>query len=213
METPVQIPLVNTSQALEGILKVPSSATGIVLFAHGSGSSRFSPRNTYVADILNEAGLATLLIDLLSSDEDAIYQTRFDINLLVERLHTVVNWLTKHTDTQKLALGLFGASTGAASALQLASELKGKIKAVVSRGGRPDLALSHLAKVTAPTLLIVGGDDFGVIELNQQAFAQLNCEKQLEIIPHASHLFEEPGALPTVAKLAKGWFLRHLTQL
>lgn len=196
---------------LEGMLKIPRSASGIVLFAHGSGSSRFSPRNNFVADVLNEAGLATLLIDLLSKQEDEVYQTRFDIDLLSERLSMVVQWLEKQADTQDLALGLFGSSTGAAAALKVAYSLGQKIKAIVSRGGRPDLAMAILDKVTAPTLFIVGGNDFGVIELNQGAFERLNGFKKFEIIPNATHLFEEPGCLEEVARLAKEWFKKHLT--
>lgn len=195
---------------LEGMLKVPQSAQGIVLFAHGSGSSRLSPRNNFVADILNDAGLATLLIDLLSKEEDEIYQTRFDIDLLSERLNIVIQWLKKQSNTQNLALGIFGSSTGAAAALRVASVMHKEIKAVVSRGGRPDLAMDVLDSVIAPTLFIVGGNDFGVIELNQEAYERLTCFKKFEIIPNATHLFEEPGSLEEVARLAKEWFNRHL---
>ncbi|MBA2727611.1 MAG: dienelactone hydrolase family protein [Parachlamydiaceae bacterium] len=198
---------------LEGMLKIPEGAQGIVLFAHGSGSSRFSPRNNYVANILNDGGLATLLIDLLSKKEDEIYQTRFDIDLLSERLRLVVEWLEKQTETKHLTIGLFGSSTGAAAALEVAAKLGKKIKAVVSRGGRPDLALPTLHKVLAATLIIVGGEDFGVIELNEQAFERLDCEKKLEIIPTATHLFEEPGCLEEVSKLARGWFKKYLLPL
>lgn len=195
---------------LEGMLKIPPSASGVVLFAHGSGSSRFSPRNNFVADVLNNAGLATLLIDLLSKQEDENYQTRFDITLLTERLNLVVQWLKKQPDTQNLSVGLFGSSTGAAAALCVAAEMGKDIQAVVSRGGRPDLALDLLDRVTAPTLFIVGGDDFGVIELNQEAYRQLTCFKKFEIIPNATHLFEEPGCLEEVARLAKEWFNQYL---
>lgn len=195
---------------LEGMLKIPDASTGLVLFAHGSGSSRFSPRNNFVADILNEAGAATLLIDLLSKQEDQIYQTRFDIDLLTTRLEAVVQWLEQQQGTAHLPIGLFGASTGAAAALEVAAHLGTTIKAVVSRGGRPDLALSVLDKVTAPTLLIVGGNDFGVIELNQKAYERLGCIRKLEIVPNATHLFEEPGCLEEVAQLAKEWFTRYL---
>ncbi len=198
---------------LEGMLKIPEGAQGIVLFAHGSGSSRFSPRNNYVANILNDGGLATLLIDLLSKKEDEIYQTRFDIDLLSQRLSLVVEWLEKQTETKHLTIGLFGSSTGAAAALEVAAKLGKKIKAVVSRGGRPDLALPTLHKVLAATLIIVGGEDFGVIELNEQAFERLDCEKKLEIIPTATHLFEEPGCLEEVSKLARGWFKKYLLPL
>lgn len=195
---------------LEGMLKIPENATSIVLFAHGSGSSRLSPRNNFVADVLNEAGLATLLIDLLSREEDEIYQTRFDIHLLTQRLTHVVEWLKKEPETKGLSIGLFGSSTGAAAALEVAAILIKDIKAVVSRGGRPDLAMAILAKVIAPTLFIVGGNDFGVIELNQKAYEQLICPKRFEIVPNATHLFEEPGCLEEVAKLAKEWFKKNL---
>lgn len=197
---------------LEGMLKIPQSAQGIVLFAHGSGSSRLSPRNNFVADILNDGGLATLLIDLLSKQEDEIYETRFDIDLLMDRLNVVVQWLEKQSSTKSLGLGIFGSSTGAAAALRVASEMGEEIQAVVSRGGRPDLAMNILDSVTAPTLFIVGGNDFGVIELNQEAFAQLTCSKKFEIIPNATHLFEEPGCLEEVARLAKEWFCKHLNR-
>lgn len=197
---------------LEGMLKVPQSPQGIVLFAHGSGSSRFSPRNNFVADVLNQAGLATLLIDLLSKQEDEIYQTRFNIDLLTERLHIVAQWLQEQPDTQHLNLGVFGSSTGAAAALRVAVEMSNKVKAVVSRGGRPDLAMDILSRVTAPTLLIVGGNDFGVIELNQEAYEQLVCVKKFEIVPNATHLFEEPGCLEEVARLARDWFIEILTK-
>lgn len=196
---------------LEGLLKLPESAQGLVLFAHGSGSSRFSPRNNYVANVLNEAGLATLLIDLLSKEEDLTYQTRFDIDLLSFRLKLVIQWLKKQPPYENLYLGLFGSSTGAAAALHLASEMQDDVKAVVSRGGRPDLAINVLDSVVAPTLFIVGGNDFGVIELNQEAFSRLTCTKKFEIIPHATHLFEEPGCLEEVARLAKEWFYKYLT--
>ncbi len=196
--------------ALEGMLKIPKDARGIVLFAHGSGSSRFSPRNNFVADVLCHGGLATLLIDLLSSQEDEVYQTRFDLHLLTKRLAMVVQWIKKQPETKHFSIGLFGSSTGAAAALQLASAMGKEIKAVVSRGGRPDLALAVLDKVTAPTLLIVGGDDFGVIELNQEAYARLPCLKAFKIIPNATHLFEEPGCLNEVADLALEWFKQHL---
>lgn len=195
---------------MEGMLKIPKSAQGIVLFAHGSGSSRLSPRNNFVADTLNDAGLATLLIDLLSKQEDEIYQTRFDIGLLTERLNIVIQWLRNQPHTQNLELGVFGSSTGAAAALRVAAEARNEVKAVVSRGGRPDLAMDVLESVTAPTLFIVGGNDFGVIELNQEAYAQLTCFRKFEIVPNATHLFEEPGCLEEVARLAKEWFKKHL---
>lgn len=196
--------------SLEGMLKIPPSSKGIVLFAHGSGSSRFSPRNNFVADILNEAGLATLLIDLLSKQEDSIYQTRFNIALLAQRLEMVVRWLEKQQETKHLMIGLFGSSTGAAAAFEVAASLKEKIHAIVSRGGRPDLAMDILESVTAPSLFIVGGNDFGVIDLNQEAYNRLICAKKFEIIPSATHLFEEPGCLEDVAHLATDWFLKYL---
>jgi putative phosphoribosyl transferase len=192
-------------------LIVPQGATGVVLFAHGSGSSRHSPRNKYVAAQLREAGLATLLIDLLTPEEDEVYRTRFDIALLTERLGDAARSLAREPRTKELPVGLFGASTGAAAALEVAAAMPEAIRAVVSRGGRPDLA-SHAAlhKVKAPTLLIVGGDDTGVIELNEQAYAELGCEKHLAIVPGATHLFEERGKLEEVARLAADWFTRHL---
>jgi len=201
---------------LEGNLSLPKGAGGIVLFAHGSGSSRHSPRNRYVAQLLNQAKLATLLVDLLTSDEEAIdMQTahlRFDIGLLAQRLVAVTDWLTQYRDTRHLRIGYFGASTGAAAALVAAAERPDVVGAVVSRGGRPDLAGPALSRVRAPTLLIVGGNDFQVIELNWAALAQLHCEKQLVIVPGATHLFEEPGALDEVARQAREWFERHLKQ-
>jgi dienelactone hydrolase len=196
---------------LEGALVIPEQATGLVLFAHGSGSSRFSPRNNYVAGELRRAGLGTLLIDLLTKTEDQDYQRRFDIPLLTQRLVAVSNWLAGQPNTSALALGLFGASTGAAAALQAAAASPQTVKAVVSRGGRPDLAgRQALAEVQCPTLLIVGGYDDVVIELNQQAHALLTCPKELVIVPGATHLFEEPGTLEQVATLAAGWFHRYL---
>lgn len=210
MEKLVQIKLQDV--ALEGMLKIPESAKGIVLFAHGSGSSRLSPRNNFVANILNNAGLATLLIDLLSKKEDETYRTRFDIDLLTDRLNAVIQWLKKQSSTHNLGIGVFGSSTGAAAALRVASEMKNEIEAVVSRGGRPDLAMDILDSVTAPTLFIVGGNDFDVIVLNQEAFARLTCLKKFEIVPNATHLFEEPGCLEEVARLAKEWFYKYLNQ-
>jgi putative phosphoribosyl transferase len=199
---------------LEGNLSLPKGADGIVLFAHGSGSSRHSPRNRYVAWLLNEAGLATLLVDLLTSEEEAIDLTtahlRFDIGLLAGRLIGVTDWLTEHPDTRHLRIGYFGASTGAAAALMAAAERADVVGAVVSRGGRPDLAGPALTRIKAPTLLIVGGNDFPVIDLNRAALAKLHCEKQLVIVPGATHLFEEPGALDQVAQLAREWFKRYL---
>ena len=192
-------------------MALPPDTKSIVLFAHGTGSSRLSPRNRYVAKVLNEAGMGTLLFDLLTPKEDQIYETRFNISLLTERLSLVSQWLLRQSQTKSLAVGFFGASTGAAAALEASISLKNpKIKAIVSRGGRPDLALAILPKVTAPTLLIVGEADFGVIELNQKAYAALECKKKLAIVPHATHLFEEPGTLEEVARLAQEWFLTYL---
>lgn len=197
---------------LGGELVLPPSAVGVVLFAHGSGSSRFSPRNTYVANVLQERGVGTLLFDLLTQEEDRDYETRFDIALLTRRLLAATAWLRTEQKAQPLQVGYFGASTGAAAALQAAAKLGNDISAVVSRGGRPDLAGEQaLRQVTAPTLLLVGGADFGVIELNQQAYLLLNCEKQLALIPGATHLFEEPGTLEQVARHAANWFVQHFS--
>lgn len=207
MKTEITIPI--DTIALEGTLTMPKGATGIVIFAHGSGSSRFSPRNVFVAGEMQKAGIGTLLIDLLTEKEDDVYETRFNIGLLTERLGRVVRWVAEAGETKGLAVGLFGASTGAAAALDAAADLGDRIAAIVSRGGRPDLA-KELGKVTAPTLLIVGSDDIGVIELNEQALTLLRCEKKLELVPGATHLFEEPGALEEVARLALGWFRTYL---
>jgi len=200
---------------LEGNLSLPDGARGVVLFAHGSGSSRHSPRNRYVAQVLNEAKLATLLVDLLTPDEEAIdmrtAHLRFDIGLLAERLVGATDWLRQYPDTRQLRVGYFGASTGAAAALVAAAGRPDDVGAAVSRGGRPDLAASALARVRAPTLLIVGENDPEVIGLNQWALAQLHCDKQFVIVPGATHLFEEPGALEEVAWLAREWFERYLT--
>jgi putative phosphoribosyl transferase len=199
---------------LEGTLAVPDSARGIVLFAHGSGSSRHSPRNRYVAEVLREGGLATLLVDLLTASEEVVdlstRQHRFDINLLAERLAGTIDWLGQQPDTQTLRVGLFGASTGGGAALVAAAERPDAVGAVVSRGGRPDLAGEALPMVRAPTLLIVGGRDEPVIEMNEQAMARMQAEVRLEIVSDATHLFEEPGTLEEVARLARDWFLRHL---
>ena len=200
---------------LEGNLSLPEGARGIVLFAHGSGSSRLSPRNRYVARLLNEAKLATLLVDLLTPKEDALdartAHLRFDVDFLAERLIGITDWLTQRSDTRDLRIGYFGASTGAAAALVAAAARLDAVGAIVSRGGRPDLAGRVLALVRAPTLLIVGENDAEVIQLNREAFARLKCEKRLVIVPGATHLFEEPGALDQVARLAREWFERHLT--
>ena len=199
---------------LEGDLSVPPGAKGVILFAHGSGSGRFSPRNQHVAKVLNKAGLATLLIDLLTKEEEEIDvstgEFRFDIDLLSQRLMGATKWLRENPATKDLAFGYFGASTGAAAALIAAAQIPTEVKAVVSRGGRPDLALEYLQKVMAPTLLIVGGNDMTVLELNMKAMQRLSAVKKLEIVPGASHLFEEPGKLEQVAKLSVGWFLRYM---
>ncbi len=197
---------------LKGNLTVPLKAKGIVIFSHGSGSGRFSPRNNYVANVLNQAKIATLLLDLLTEEEDLIYENRFNINLLTQRLMAAVDWVQREPALANLRIGFFGASTGAASALRAAATLGSEeIAAIVSRGGRPDLAQEVLDQVTSPTLLIVGGNDFGVIELNQAALEKIAAVKKLAIIPGATHLFEEPGALEEVARLAKDWFLKYLS--
>ena len=197
------------SIALAGTLGIPKGAAGIVVFAHGSGSSRLSPRNTYVARVLREAGIATLLFDLLTEREAADRANVFDIQLLAERLRVATVWIRNSETTRGLRVGYFGASTGAAAAL-IAAAADPTIAAIVSRGGRPDLAGTTLSNVQAPTLLIVGGDDTLVIDLNQEAYAQLRCEKQLTIVPGATHLFEEPGTLEEVTRLATDWFSRHM---
>ena len=198
--------------SLEGELILPDHTSCVVLFAHGSGSSRLSPRNTYVASVLQQAGIGTLLFDLLTREEDRNYATRFDITLLTRRLLAATAWVKNNPQTHALKIGYFGASTGAAAALQAAAELGEQIKAVVSRGGRPDLAGDEaLRKVRAPTLLIVGGYDDVVIELNQQAHALLGCEKKQAIVPGASHLFEEPGTLEQAAYKAADWFKLYLS--
>jgi pimeloyl-ACP methyl ester carboxylesterase len=212
---PVRIPI--GSVTLDGDLDIPEGARAVVLFAHGSGSSRHSPRNRYVARVLRDAGLATLLMDLLTGDEEAAdLETgllRFDIGLLAERVIGATDWLGRAPETANFPIGYFGASTGAAAALVAAAERPEKVGAIVSRGGRPDLAGDALPRVRAPTLLIVGGFDGPVIGLNRQALAQLGAaEKRLVIIPGATHLFEEPGALEEVARLAADWLTRHLSR-
>jgi putative phosphoribosyl transferase len=197
--------------SLGGALIVPEDARGIVLFAHGSGSSRHSPRNVFVAAALRAAGLATLLFDLLSEREAAERGNVFDIELLAERLRAARDWVRADPETHALAVGYFGASTGAAAALVAAAD-DPAVRAVVSRGGRPDLAAAALPRVTAPTLLVVGGNDFGVIELNESAYARLRCPKRLAVVPGATHLFEEPGTLDAVVRLAREWFVTHLTR-
>lgn len=195
---------------LEAILGLPADAKGLVVFAHGSGSSRLSPRNTYVSSALQTAGLGTLLFDLLTEEEASDRANVFDIELLADRLLLATSFIETAPETRDLRIGYFGASTGAAAALVAAAQAAGRIGAVVSRGGRPDLAGVHLAGVEAPTLLIVGGDDIGVIALNREAMMHLNCEARLEIVPGASHLFEEPGTLDAVIDLARSWFADHL---
>ncbi|MCS7234979.1 MAG: alpha/beta fold hydrolase [Armatimonadota bacterium] len=211
-ERAVRIPV--EAEALDGDLVTPPGAVGLVVFAHGSGSSRFSPRNRFVARRLQERNLATLLLDLLTAREEREDQRtaafRFDIGLLTERVLRAVEWAQADAAVRPLRVGLFGASTGAAAALRAAAAAPDRVAAVVSRGGRPDLARDALPRVQAPTLLIVGGLDDPVLRLNQEALALLACPKHLEVIPGAGHLFEEPGALERVAELAADWFVRHL---
>jgi putative phosphoribosyl transferase len=195
---------------LQGILIVPNHAKSIVIFAHGSGSSRFSPRNQYVSKILNDAGIATLLVDLMTEKEDSNIKNRFDIDFLAQRLKKVITWISKESATRPLSKGIFGASTGAACALQIASILQDDIKAVVSRGGRPDMALDYLSSVRCPTMFIVGEYDHEVTKLNEMAYQNLACSKKFIIIKGATHLFEEKGCLEQVANHAKEWFLKHL---
>jgi len=194
---------------LQGILSIPRGARAVVAFAHGSGSGRFSPRNQFVAEVLQQGNLATLLLDLLEEEEANDRANVFDIELLAARLQCAANWLAGERETQRLPVGYFGASTGAAAALVAAARHPGKIGAVVSRGGRPDLARSYLPAVVAPTLLIVGGADEVVLQLNEEALACLRCPKQLVVIPGATHLFPESGALAEVSRLAQEWFVRH----
>ena len=211
-EKVVKIPVGKAT--INGNLIIPPTAKGIVLFAHGSGSGRFSSRNIKVAREINAAGIATLLIDLLTEEEEAIDiysgELRFNIELLAERLVFATEWLKKNPETKNLAVGYFGASTGAAAALIAAAKLPDWTKVVVSRGGRPDLAGEYLPKVKAPALLIVGGNDFQVLELNKQAMAQMTAGKKMAVVPGATHLFEEPGKLEKVAKLAISWFSKFL---
>jgi putative phosphoribosyl transferase len=209
-----QVEIRSGGALLEGDLQVPQGARGVILFAHGSGSSRFSRRNRYVARVQNEAGLATLLVDLLTRQEELVDQStaqfRFDLPMLAGRLVDAMDWLQAEEETHHLPLGLFGASTGAGAALIAAADRQDRVGAVISRGGRPDLATDALPRVTAPTLLMVGGEDDVVIDLNREAMAQMRAETRLEIIPGATHLFEEPGALETVAEMARDWFLAKL---
>lgn len=207
--TELQVLLPAGDITLTGSLLIPPNPAAVVLFAHGSGSSRHSPRNNYVARVLNGGGFATLLTDLLTAEEDRNYATRFDIGLLTERLAAATAWARDEALAKGLPVGYFGASTGAAAALKAAARETG-VAAVVSRGGRPDLAGDDLGRVEAPVMLIVGGEDHGVIELNEDAFARLRCEKRLVIVPGATHLFEEPGTLEQAAAHAAAWFTTHL---
>lgn len=208
-EQEVEIPA--GSRRLNGLLTVPAEPLGVVVFAHGSGSGRFSPRNQFVAKVLVEQGLATLLLDLLEEEESEDRDNVFDIELLAGRLLSAAEWLRQDSRTRSLRLGYFGASTGAAAALVAAARHPDSVAAVVSRGGRPDLAGEELSDVRCPTLLIVGGNDEVVVELNRQALSELRCPARLMIVPGATHLFEEPGTLGEVARLASHWFLQHLT--
>lgn len=211
MEKLVRIPV--DGVRLEGMLGMPDKATGLVLFAHGSGSSRKSSRNNFVANELRKAGLATMLLDLLTPEEDMDYETRFDIALLARRLDGATRWAGSEAKTKKLKRGYFGASTGAAAALMSAASAGEAIGAVVSRGGRPDLAMDSLPLVKSPTLLIVGGEDGPVIEFNRKAYELITAQKELVIVPGATHLFEEPGTLEQVASLASNWFTKYLKTL
>ena len=206
----LDIPL--ASVTLKGDLMVPENATGIVIFSHGSGSSRFSSRNKMVAELIQQHHIGTFLFDLLTEEEDEINENRFNIDLLSDRLIATTQWLMEQENTKELPIGYFGASTGAASALQAAAYFKEKIKAVVSRGGRPDLAISNLPHVTAPTLLIVGSLDTPVISMNKMAYDTLEAPKEMKIVEAATHLFEEPGKLQEVADLAIDWYKKHLTK-
>jgi putative phosphoribosyl transferase len=208
VERAVEVP--SGRRRLGGMLVVPPGAEGVVAFAHGSGSGRFSPRNQFVAGVLQQAGLATLLIDLLDEEEAEDRERVFDIELLADRLRSAAGWLGREPETRALRLGYFGASTGAGAALVAAAREPAAVGAVVSRGGRPDLAGASLSAVRAPTLLIVGGNDDVVVELNERALRLLHCPKELVVIPGATHLFPEPGALEEVARLATDWFVRFL---
>jgi putative phosphoribosyl transferase len=210
MSTSALVHIPDGPAIIEGMLDIPDQVIGLVLFAHGSGSSRHSPRNNYVARVLHEAGIGTLLMDLLTVEEDGDYETRFDIPLLTRRLTVATAWLQAQPVIHALSIGYFGASTGAAAALQAATKMGHTVAAVVSRGGRPDLAgAAALRQVMSPTLLLVGGRDDVVIELNQAAYEVMDCEKKLSIIPGATHLFEEAGTLEEVAKQATSWFSIH----
>lgn len=214
MTRSVEIPIGTRDLRLPGDLTIPEHAGGLVLFAHGSGSSRHSLRNQYVASVLQQRDLATLLVDLLTREEELLDertgQFRFDIKMLADRLALIIDWLRGHRETAALPIGLFGASTGGGAALVAAADRPADVAAVVSRGGRPDLAGPALAHVTAPTLLIVGGCDVPVIQMNREAMTQMQADVKLEIVPAATHLFEEPGTLSQVAALAADWFAEHL---
>jgi dienelactone hydrolase len=207
LDSELDIPLEKVT--LKGRFRLPENPKGIVLFSHGSGSSRKSPRNNYVAELLYRHGLGTLLFDLLTEEEDQVYENRFNIGLLTRRLITVTDWVFVYAYRPNLPVGYFGASTGAASALRAAAHFRNKIAAVVCRGGRPDLAMADLPRVTAPTLFLVGSLDHPVIELNQQAVVLMRSEAELELIPGATHLFGEPGKLDQVAEKSAAWFQKH----
>lgn len=206
----IEIPLKEVT--LKGELTIPKDADGVVIFSHGSGSSRFSPRNKFVAEMFHQQNFGTLLFDLLTEEEDTIYENTFNIDLLTSRLIEVTDWLLHDKNLKGVPIGYFGASTGAASAMGAAAHFKNKIKAVVSRGGRPDLALNHLPSVTAPTLLLVGELDYPVIEMNKLAISRLHCEKDMQIISGATHLFKEPGKLIEVVEFSISWYKAHLTK-
>ncbi len=205
-----KVKIATDSVELEGILRIPKDSSSLVIFAHGSASSRLSPRNRFVAGVVQKAGMGTLLFDLLTAQEDEVYENRFDIPLLTGRLKAATLWVREQPETAKLKLGYFGASTGTAVAIVAATDFGKEIKAIVSRGGRPDLAGNALGKVIAPTILIVGEEDHVVLELNQKAYDMVKAEKQLKIIPGATHLFEEPGTLEEAARLAAEWFKKYL---
>jgi putative phosphoribosyl transferase len=209
LKKPNEVVIIAGKIRLRAIFSLPPKAKGVVAFAHGSGSGRFSPRNNFVARVLQEAGIATLLADLLEEDEALDRRNVFDIDLLADRLIANARWLHQRPETLGIPLGYFGASTGAAAALQAASREPKGVAAVVSRGGRPDLAMEYLSLVRSPTLLIVGGEDRPVIPLNELAYKKLNGPKEMVIVPGATHLFEEPGALERVAELARDWFLKY----